>query len=879
MTVLRRWIARIVASLRALAGSSRADDEMREEMAAHLAMHIDENLRRGMSPDEARRAALLATGGMTAAAESAHEQRGIPWFESVMADIRYAARALIAKPGYSLAVVLTLALGIGANSAMFTIVNAVILRPLPYPDPDRIVSLSSKSNGNDIGVVDDVNYAAWRDNARSLVLCVSSGTSGVFATSAGPQELPGMMASTTYFEVYGVRPIIGRTFSAEEDRRGGPEVVVLNESLWRGQFGADKSILGKTVTIDGEPHTVIGILPASFTTTRHAQYWVPYRMREPATAHALTRDNPVVSTFYHSAYGRLRDGATVEMVRAELTAITKRVESTRSKEWRGITPVVMTLHDRRYGDRRKPLLLLLSAVGVLLTIACANLASLSLARAAGRQREMAVRLALGAGRWRLSRALLCESTLLALCGAAAGLLAAKLSIGYIVHLSPSSVGKVEDIHVNTAVLLFTFGVALLTGLAFGLAPAIAAARGDVNSVLSSGGPRTTGGRARHTAQRFLVIGQLGTALMLVTAAGLVTRTLMRVSSIDPGFQADHLVDVTMALPKSRYPDSRAAAFFDALLERVRGLPGVTSAAWVHGTPLGGAAFSYTTTDSAGHRLPSTDVVEAGSDYLRVIGATVLEGRGFDDTDRAGSERVIVLNEILAHRLFPNGGAVGRTIPFHGQTVRVVGVVKNVLQRELEVAPSAVAYMPQSQTESGNYNTLMVRASGSLNAVEGSVTRAVQALDPALAPPPMKEMTDVVAEAIAPRQFTFVLLGSFAALAGLLAVLGLYGVLANLVADRTREIGIRVALGAEPRRVTGLVLGQGASLAIVGVTLGLAGSLVAARAVRSLVYDMSVYDPWTFATGATALILVSLAASYLPARRASRVDPVIALRAE
>ncbi len=879
MTVLRRWIARITAFVHGLAGSSRADDETREEMAAHLAMHIDENLRRGMSPDEARRTALLSTGGMTAAAESVREQRGIPLIESVMGDIRYAARALAAKPSYSIAVILTLALGIGANSAMFTIVDAVVMRPLPYPDPDRIVSISTSSKGEDHGVVDDVNYAAWRDNARSVTLTVSSGTDGVFTTEAGPRQLPGMMASTTYFSVYGVRPIMGRTFTAEEDRRGGPNVVILHEGLWRGQFGGDKSILGSTVTIDGEPHTVIGVLPAWFTTTRHAQYWVPYRMREPAAPGALTRTNPNVATFYHFAYGRLRDGATVESARAELATITKRVEVTRDADWRGLTPVVMTLRDRRFGDRRKPLLLLFSAVGILLTVACANLANLSLARAAGRRREMAVRLALGSGRWRLARALLCESTLLASCGAALGLVLAKVSIGYIVHLSPTSVGKVEDIGLNSTVWLFTFAVALLTGLAFGIAPAVAAARGDVNTLLASGGPRSTRNRLQHATQRFLVVAQLATALVLLTAAGLVTRTLMRVSSIDPGFRAEHLAAITLDLPRSRYTPARAMPLFDALLARVRALPGVTDATFVHGTPLGGMAFAYTTTDSAGHKSPRIDVVEAGSDYFRVIGATLLDGRGFDSTDRAGSERVIVLNEMLAHHLFPAGKATGRTMPFDGNIVRVVGVVKNVLQRDLEMAPSLVAYAPLGQSAASPYTTLMIRTAGPPSAVGPSITQALQSLDPALAAPAMKPMTDIVAEAIAPRQFTFVLLGSFAALAAVLAVLGLYGVLANLVADRTREIGIRVALGADPRRVTGLVLGQGASLAIVGVLLGLGGSVVAVRAVRSLVYGMSVYDPWTFATGATVLILVSLAASYLPARRASRVDPIIALRAE
>jgi len=842
-------------------------------------MHIDENLRRGMSPDEARRAAHLATGGLTAAAESAREQRGLPLVEGLVDDVRYAARALVAKPGYSIAVVLTLALGIGANTAMFTIVNAVVLRALPYPQPDRLLSISTSSKGEDRGVVDDVNFVAWRDNAHTVTLSVARGTDGVFTTAGGPEELSGMQVSTDYFSVFGVRPVTGRTFTNEEDRPGGAPVVVVREDLRQRLLGTDQPMVGRVVTIDGVPHTVIGELPASFATSRHALYWVPLRMREPERPHALTRAQPGVSTFFYSVYARLRDGASIQSARAELGLITKRAESERESEWRGITPVVMTLHERRFGDRRKPLLLLFSAVGVLLLITCANLANLSLARAAGRQREMAVRLALGAGRWRLARALLCESTLLALAGGAAGLLVAKASVAYIAHLSPPSLAGIEGITVDTSVLAFTLGVALITGFAFGVAPAAAAARGDINGILSLAGSRSTASAAQQTTKRLLVVAQLATALVLVTAAGLVTRTFVRVASIHTGFEPEHLAEVTLRLPQSRYDAARATVFFDALLPRVRALPGVLLAAYVRGSPLG-RAFTFTTTDSAGHKSAPIDAVEAGGDYFRTIGATIREGRAFDDRDRAGAERVVVINDVLANRVFPQGGAVGRTVTsYGGSTARVVGIVNNIVQRELEAAPSPAVYLPIRQEGLGTYVNLMVRTEGRPAAVQPSIVRLVQALDPSLAPPPIALMADVVDVQIAPRRFTFVLLAIFAALALLLAVIGLYGVLANLVADRAREIGIRVALGANPGRVTRLVLAQGAALATIGIGLGMAGSVIAVRSVRSLVYDMSVYDPWTFAAGASLLAFVSLLAAYIPARRASRVDPVIALRAE
>ncbi|HEY6829175.1 MAG TPA: FtsX-like permease family protein, partial [Gemmatimonadaceae bacterium] len=367
-------------------------------------------------------------------------------------------------------------------------------------------------------------------------------------------------------------------------------------------------------------------------------------------------------------------------------------------------------------------------------------------------------------------------------------------------------------------------------------------------------------------------------LVLLTAAGLVTRTFLRVTSIQTGFEPDRLVEVELRLPESSYSEPRAAVFFEQLLTKVRGLPGVTSASFVHGSPFG-RSYTFTTTDSAGNHSPPIDGVEAGADYFRTIGATIREGRGIEANDRPGGENVVVINEILARRLFPQGGAVGRTMQLQGSTVRVIGIVKNVLQRQLEVQPSAVVYRSIAQEGIGRYVDLMVRTEGSPATLHPSIVRAVQSLDPSLPPPPIRLMADVVAREIAPRQFTFVLFGIFAALAGALAVIGLYGVLANLVADRAREIGIRVALGADPRRVIRLILGQGAALATIGVALGLAGSALSVRSARTLLYGTSVYDPWAFAGGATLLVFVSLVAAYLPARRASQVDPVIALRAE
>ncbi|HEY0969812.1 MAG TPA: ABC transporter permease [Gemmatimonadales bacterium] len=866
---LRAFLARFTATARALRGDHAADQELQAELEAHLELHIEDNVRRGMSPDAARRDALLAARGLLQAREAVRDRRGLPVVEAVVSDVRHALRALLARPGFTAAVVLTLALGIGATTAVFTLVNAVVLRPLPFPDADRILSLSTSHEGQDARVVGERDYFAWQDDARSVTLAASSGFDGAFQTPGGVQEIRGMRVTPAYFTVFGVQPMIGRTFPSDAGEPGGPSVIVLSEQLWRDTFGSDTALVGRTVVVDGRPATVVGVMPARFTTARRAQFWQPLHI-EPSTDGAM---------FWYQTVARLRPGYTLDAARAELAMITARSMAARPADDHGVTPVVMTLHERRYGDRRTPLLLLFAAVGVLLLIACANLASVSLARAAGRRRELAMRRALGAPRWRLVSAMLCESIVLALAGAALGVLLAKGAVAYVVWLSPASVGNMEGIRVDGVVLLFTLGIALLVGLVFGLAPAAAAARGDVRDALSAGGPRSTGGVPQLTARRALVVLQLATALVLLTGAGLVARSFWHATAIDPGFRAQGLLSATVRLPYDRYQGEAARQFFGALLERVRALPGVETATLVDAPPLSGVRMSVSFTDSAGTQFPRIDVVSVDENYFRTIGATMRAGRGIEERDRIGAEPVVVVNRTLARRLAPDGAAVGRTLPFAERPATIVGVVDDVLQRDLETTPGPVAYLPLAQDGVGTYMHVLVRVRGDAAPIEVSVTSAMQSLDRSLAAPTYKAMTAVVAEAVAPRRFTFVLLGSFAAIAATLAIIGLYGVLAYLVADRTREIGIRRALGADARRVLLLVLGQGMVLALVGTLLGLGASVVAVRAVRTLVFGVSVYDPWSFAAVALLLIAVAAIASWLPARRASRVDPVIALRSE
>jgi predicted permease len=859
---------RLIAVIHAISGSTRADDDFRAELESHLAMDIERYVRRGMSPDEARRAALVASGGLTVASEIVHERRGLAWAEDAATDLRYARRSLRRKPAFALAGILTLGLAVGANAAMFTIVNAVVLRALPYAAPDRIVSLSLAFKGVDREVVPEQDYFAWLADARSATLAAYSNARGVVAMPTGPEEIRGLEVTAPYFAVLGVRPLLGRTFTPEEDRPGAHPVVVIGEQLWRRGFAADSGIVGRLVTIDGKSRTVVGVLPAAFWVPSHGEYWQPFQL-SPSTNG---------TRFYYEVIARLRDGATVEGLKAELGAITKRIDTGRAVTERDLTPVVMTLHDRLYGERRTPLLLLFGAVGVLLLIACANLANLSLARATSRQREIAVRLALGAGRWRLVRYMLAESLLLSAAGAVLGLFLSEAAVRYFTQLSPAAVGKVEGIRADARVLAFTLVVAAATGVVVGLVAALYAARQDPQRALAAGSTRASAGVRHPFLRSLLVVGQLATALVLLTAAGLVARTFARVASINPGFEPEGLVVATIRLPEPRYSDTTATPFYEQFLERVRRVPGVETAAMADAAPLSGMRMSVSMKDSAGRETPRIDVVAVGPDYFRTVGARIIAGRPIDNTDRAGSTRAIMVNATLAHQRFPGATAVGRTIPFQGRAT-VVGVVRDVLQRDVEIAPTPMAYPSLAQEGSNTYMRVMARTSGSVPGLEAAMAQISRAMDPTLPPPAFKRMDEALADSIAPRKFTFVLLGIFAALAATLAVVGLYGVLAHVVADRTREIGIRAALGADRRRVLGLIMKQGGLLVTAGIAGGMVGAAALTRLITGLLYGVSPRDPLTLTAVPLLLGGVAMLATLVPAWRAARVDPVIALRAD
>lgn len=871
MRPLREFVSRLFGVRHNLTPrGGAADDDLRAEMEAHLEMQVAENMRRGMSADDARRHALLQAGGFTTAVESVRRQRGFAPLEAVFNDVRLAARTLIAQRGFSVAVLLTLGMGIAATVAMFSILNAVILRPLPFPEPERIVSLSASKDGSDMGQVDDRSFEDWQRSARSVeAMTVYTSASAAMATRSGPQSVRGTIATAPYFSVMGVRPVMGRTFTPEEDRPGGPVVVLLGEELWRTSFGADSSIVGTTVVVDGVPSTVIGIMPAWFATATRSQFWRPYRLRP-------SREG---MTYYYQVRARLGPDASIETLRAELAAIQQRFAPGRPKEFRDMTPVVMTMHERRYGDARQTLVLLFAAVGVLLLITCANIANLSLARAVRRQREFALRLALGAGRWRIVRYVLTESLMLAVGGAVLGLMLAASSIGYFVRMSPRSVANADRVGVDTTVMLFTLGLTVLVTLLFGLLPALTAARSNVNVALAGASARTTGSRRQRNTRRSLVVLELATALVLVVGAGLVARTFWNVVSTPRGFEPGRVLTATMDLPGRIYDDTTGHAFMETLLQRVREMPSVASASVSDALPLTGARMSVAPKIN-GKSGPRFEVVGVTPGYFATIGTRIVEGRAIGTEDREHGVRTVVLSAALAHALFPGRSAVGEQIIVTDSILStVVGVSEDVRQRGLEGEASKVAFVPLVQYGGWTYTQLAVRTRDNSAALQTAITRSIASLDPTLPAPQFKSMDDIVGETVAPRKFVFVLLTIFAALAGLLAVIGLYGVLSYLVSEQSREIGIRIALGANRSNVLRFVLGEGMTLTAIGIAGGLVAAFMGSELMEKLVYGTSVRDGATFAGGALLLATVALLASWLPARRASQTDPMSALRAE
>ncbi|HEX7049876.1 MAG TPA: ABC transporter permease [Longimicrobiales bacterium] len=810
--------------------------------------------------------------------------------DTILRDLRYAARQLLKRPGFTAIAVLALALGIGANTAVFSVVDAVLLEPLPFKEPERLMVLWEQETAVPDRPPEPTSAATfqdWRAQSRTFDELAAWVYSGFALTGAGePEEIGTVRASANLFRLLGVEPALGRAFLPEEEQPGRHRIVILSHGLWQRRFGGDPGILGRSLTLDGEPYAVVGVMPAGFRfpDDDDVGMWVPlsylpYELRSRGQR-------------MFNVVGRLAADATLEQAQNEMSTIAGRLAVQYPEAHRGWDVLVQPAREVVIGETRPALLVLLGAVAFVLLIACANVASLLLARAADRQREIAVRSALGASRRRLVRALLVESGLVALLGGAAGLLLAVWGLDLILALAPEGLPRWNVIRIDGDVLAFTTFAAAATALLAGLAPALNASRAAPASALREGSDRTTEGAGGRRLRHAMIVAEVALSIVLLVGAGLLIRSFHRLSNVDPGFDADHLLAAAIFLPDNRYPDdARQIHFFESLLERVRSLPGVTSVGAVTTLPMNPVGIDHDmpfrvpgTPEALADPLPQADFRIASEGYFRTMGIPLLRGRGFTARDRADAPCVIVVNETFVQRFLPPGSDPLRESVVIGDdpgdpACDIIGVVGNVRHRGLDAVPRPEFYVAFRQVYSYGTLTLAVRTTRDPLALAQAVKEQVFALDPALPVAELATMDALVADSVADRRFHLSLLGAFAALAVILAASGIYGVISYTVAQRTREIGIRIALGARRGEVLRAVLGQGARLAALGAAFGLAGALLLTRSLAGMLYEVSPTDPLTFGGVAAVLAAIALLASWLPARRAARVDPMVALRSE
>ena len=804
--------------------------------------------------------------------------------DTLRQDFLYALRRLLKNPGFTAVAVLTLALGIGANTAIFSVINAVLLRPLPYPEADRLVGVYQVWKG-ERNVMSPANFLDIRAQSQTLADAAAVDSGEYTLTGAGdPIRLRGSEVSASFFDVLRARPLLGRTFAPDENEPGKDKVAVLGYGLWQQRFGGRTDLPGTSISVDGTPRTVIGIMPPGFSYPSDQELWIPIEYTDSTRG--------ARGAWYLNVIARLERGVSPEQSASEIATLGTTLERQYPRENTDVGLTTFPLQEALVGDLRPALLVLIGAVGFVLLIACANVANLLLARAAARETELAVRTAMGAGRGRLVRQLLTESLVLGTLGGLAGLLIAFWGCDALVALQPDGIPRLNEIAIDRNVVLFTGGIALVTGLFFGAIPAIQMTRGSLAASLKEGG---RGNMAAHGSARMraaLVVAEMGLAVMLLAGAGLLIKSFGRLQAVDPGFQPDQTLSFELSLPRTTYEqDAQVAAFYDRLLDRVRSLPGVRSAGAVMGLPLSGMRFNISfrvqgRPDAAPGQEPAMEVRVATADYFRTLGIPLLRGRFFADSDAADAPQVAILSEAAARKYFPNEDPIGKQIVMGWRRRtddkraggEVIGVVGDVKELGLDEEYPAEIYLPARQWPVGRMAVVARTAVPPLTLAE-EMTQAVHELDANLPVANIRTVDDIVAESIAQPRFYMTLLAVFAAVALVLAAIGIFGVMSYTVSQRTREIGIRMALGAEGGSVVSMVVRQAMLLAIVGLALGLVAAAALSRTMTTLLFELSPTDPATFATVASVLALVAFFASYLPARRAASVDPIEALRAE
>jgi putative ABC transport system permease protein len=809
---------------------------------------------------------------------------------NILQDIRYAFRMLLKRPGFAGIVVLTLALGIGANTTIFSAIDAVLLNPLPYKDPERLMVVweTNKQLGPELWDRNEVtigNFRDWRSRNQVFEQLGSLFYTDMILTGAGePERIKSCVVTTNFFQALGVQPLLGRSFLPEAETPGSPFTVIISHQLWQRLFNSDTSVINKSLTLNGHTVAVIGVMPPAFElqfpTSVHVDMWVPMIIGEGD----LDRSN----NFLY-ALGRLKNGVSREQAQSEMDLIASQLQQQypETNAERGVR--VVPLHKQVVGKVESYLYMLFAAVGFLLLIACANVAGLVLARVTARHGEVAIRMAVGASRWRLVRQLLTESVILSVLSGLLGLLFAYGGVKLLLALTPSEVPRLHEIGLHVPVFLWTLAISIVTGVLFGLAPAIQASSPDLNTALKENSGRNPGSFQGSGLRNLLVVSEVAVALLLLVGAGLMTKSFFRLQQVDPGFEATNVVSMNIALPTSKYRQQQVNIFYDQLIERVKNLPGVKAVAGIDPLPLSNNNVSSRFVVEGAPLVALADRPNSGirvvtPDYFQTMSIPSLKGRSFTEQDRDNTAKVIIVNEALASRYWPNGDAIGKRLGFFeddpGKQVwrQIVGVVGNVRHKALEIEVTAEVYFPYKQLPR-NFMNLVVRTASDPSSMVPAIRNQVLSVDKDQPVSDIMTMDQRVAGAVASTRFVMSLLGAFSMLALGLAAVGIYGVMAYLVTQRTQEIGVRMALGAQKRDVLKLVVGRGMALAVMGIAIGLVASLALTRLMRSLLFEVTPTDWLTFVITSLVLLTVALLACYIPARRAAKVDPLVALRCE
>jgi predicted permease len=865
------------------------DEDVNEELRFHLQMRQEELIAEGATPEEAAARTLREFGDLEFTrrycremdTRQARERRRGELLGALAQDLKAALRQLKHNPGYAAAAALTLALGIGATTAIFGAVNSVLLRPLPYTNAERVMTLwqTDQKRGLEKDELSPGNFLDWRERARSFEKLAAMEPWGLdYMGREGPETLETWLVSEGFFEALGTRPLLGRVFRPEEYVEGRSNVAVLAYGAWRRRFGGDSALIGRTLRLDGQPYLVVGVMPPEFELPMQTEVWAPKIFRE--------EEQRIRRSTYYGVIGRLRDGISPDAARAEMSAIASQLASEYPDVNADVGAAVIPLREQLVGEVRPALLILLGAVGLVLLIACANVANLMLARAVRREREFAIRAALGAGRGRLIRQLLTESLVLAALAGSLGVLMARWGIGAIRALAPAGLPRIEHMEIDGRVLIFALGVSVMTALMFGLAPAVRAASANLNDELRAGG-RGGSSKAKHRMRGMLVVGEIAMAMVLLVGAGLLARSFVSLLSVERGYRTDHVLAVTVqAWTYFQQPEERRE-FVRQAVERLSDLPSVQAAGVTSSLPLSPPIGAHSATivvigrespDSGG--LPTIHATVATAGYFQAMGIALRRGRLFEPTDDERGRPVVLVNETVARRYWPGGNPVGERIrvQFAGPPVEreVVGVVADVRHAGLQETPRPGIFVPHAQQPTGAL-TFTVRTAGDPLATAREVQEAIWSFNAQMPMARVATLDGLLDDSLRERRFHLMLLGAFSLSALLLAVVGIYGVLSQATSERTQELGVRIALGAQARDILGLTLGSGLRLAIAGVVLGLVGAAIVTRLLRGMLFGVTSTDPLTFIALAILVVAVSALASFLPARRATRVDPLTALR--